>query len=249
LTWLLLALLAAAPADAKAPRGAVQPDLDDPAVREATQLQVLSGLIDAGLTSEALKVAADLRALGVKSPGLDLLQARALNLQGQRTEALRLLEALVDDHPRDAEAWALLGLVYADAGRPTEGVKALERAASLKKDDADILNNLGYLYLAVGENGRAVATLQRAITLNPTLRRARNNLGFALARQERDMEALEAFRGAGTEADARYNLGVACELRRDTASALNEYRAVLQLEPDYAKASEALDRLLSKETP
>lgn len=227
----------------------VKPDLGDPAVRLATQLQVLRGLIDAGLLDQALDVARSLREEGVDEPELDLLQARALNLKGQRSEAIRLLEGLIDRRPRQGDAWALLGVVYADAGRAKDGVKALEKAVTIRKDDADVWNNLGYLYMATGRNDDAVDALERAVTLDPTSRRARNNLGFALARLERDMDALEAFRGAGSEADARYNLGVACELRRDTASALNQYRAALQAEPGYTRAREALDRLLPKESP
>jgi Flp pilus assembly protein TadD len=111
------------------------------------------------------------------------------------------------------------------------------------------MNILGYLEMARGRNQRAVELFEAAIVQDPSNSRTRNNLGFALARLERDTDALAAFRAAGTEADARYDMGVACELRGDTASALTNYQAAISASSQHEPARAALARLLHTESP
>lgn len=248
MNWLLLlALTDEAVARPKAAPIPPQPDLSDPQIRLDVQLDLIEGLLDANLAQDALRVARELRALGVDAWELDLIQAKALHRLGIPSEAIPLAEAAAHRVPRQAAPWAALGVMYGDAERLDEAVAALERARRLDDSDAAVLNNLGYLELARGHAERAVDLFRESLTLDPTSSQTRNNLGFALARLERDREALDAFRAAGSEAEARYNLGVACELRRDTAGALNQYRAALDARPDFPKARSALDRLLSSE--
>lgn len=244
--WLLAAaLVAAAPAWAEdAPR----PDFQDPATRTRAQLDVLQGLVDAGMTDSALEVARELRGGGMKEDRLDILQATAMHQQGMNTDALSMLRAVVDRHPRNAAAWGAIGLLHADLKQVPEAVAALERAARLDKGNAAFLNNLGFVQYAAGNDTAAVEAYRAAVVLDPTDARTRNNLGFALARLGKDPEALEAFRAAGSEADARYNLGVACELRSDAASALTNYQAALAARPDHVLAQNALNALLSSES-
>lgn len=247
---LVLAMLLVGPAEAR-PRGEaaveVQPDLADPQVRLAAQLDLIEGLLKAEMPHDALRVARELRAQGVDHWRLDLLQARALQRLGVLAEAIPLAESATRRAPRAWEAWSALGVMYADARRLDEAVEALKRALRLHRDDPGLLNNLGYVQMVNGAPEEAVELFQASLALDPTSSQTRNNLGFALARLERDTEALDAFRAAGSEAEARYNLGVACELRKDTASALTQYQAALSARPDFPQARSALDRLLATE--
>lgn len=247
----LLALrLASGPAHAAA-KGEVpeRPDLADPVVKEQIQLDVLEGLYRSGMVDDALRAAAEIRSQGVKSQRLDVLQAQVMAAKGLRTEATAMLEGVVDHHPKNADAWAALGIIYADEKRLDVSLKALERAVKLEPADADVRNNLGFVQMVAGRYDDAVDTFKAAIALDPSEVRTRNNLGFALARDSRDSDALEAFRSAGSEADARYNLGVACELRMDVTSALAQYQAALQAQPEHPQAKAALARLLHEESP
>lgn len=240
----LLLLLAAGPAVAAGPA-----DRSDAVARTESQIHILDGMIEAGLPEEALRGLAEVRAGGADDPRLDVIQAHALHLTGLEAEALVLLETHLRRHKRDAEAWALLGVVHADGERLPEAIDALERALRLAPRDAEVLNNLGYVELAAGRPEKAVQHLRASLTLDASQPRTRNNLGFALARMERDVEALEAFRAANGEADARYNLGVACEMRGDRASAINHFQAALSVRPDHPGAASALQRLLTGGTP
>lgn len=245
--WLGLSLASARESNGKdAP---VSPDLSNPTVRRQVQLDVLSGLVQAGMYDDALRVAGDLRGQGVVDERLDTLQARAMTAKGLRTESITLLQGTVKKHPRNVDAWSQLGLLYADVKDLPRSIDALEHAKRLSPNDAAVLNNLGYVTMATGRLDRAIELFHQALVLNPSMTRARNNLGFAYARDERDMEALDAFRGAGSESDARYNLGVACEMRHDLAGALTQYHAALEAQPSYAKASQALARLSHQGSP
>jgi Flp pilus assembly protein TadD len=244
---LLLAHLALA---ATAPKPAeTAPDFQDPRERVAVQMQIVQGLIDSGVPEQALKTIAEMRAQGVHEVRLDVLQARAMHLAGMSTDAQEVLKKHLKRHPRDAEAWALLGLVHADAQRLDEAVAALERARRIDPKNPGILNNLGYVHMAHGDLERAVELFRASLAADPSQARTRNNLGFALARLERDAEAMEAFRAANDEADARYNMGVACEMRNDRAGAITQYRAAIDARPGHLGATAALKRLLTEDSP
>lgn len=247
---LLVLLGVAAPARAGAAADEpMRPDLSDPAVKREVQLDVLEGLYDAGMYDDALRVAGELRSQGVKDDRLDILQAQVMSARGLRTDAISMLQALVRRSPRNAAAWSALGVVFADHKMLSDSIGALEKAARLAPNDAAVLNNLGYVQMASGKFTPAVDSFKKSLMLDPSQARTRNNLGFALARAERDMEALEMFRSSGSEADARYNLGLACELRMDPTSALAHYQAALQSQPDHPQAKAALNRLLHPESP
>jgi Tfp pilus assembly protein PilF len=224
-------------------------DLADPRARADAQASVVAGLVEAGMYREALVAISELRGRGEDPPGLVPLQARAMHATGLSSEALALLDAHVKHRRRDAVAHAVRGLILADLGRVTEAVAALRRAAKRLPDDPGIRNNLGVALLAAGAPADAESAFRAALARDPANLRARNNLGFALARQGKDDDALASFRAAGDEGAARYNLGVACELRGDVPSALLQYRASLVARPDDPATRTALARLLPPAPP
>ncbi len=242
-----LLLLSLAHAGSKALADA-QPDLSDPVVRAETQLIVIDGMLDGGMHEEAMHMITTMREQGAHDDRLEVLQARALEAAGMKTEAVATLERLVARKRGIGEAWSRLGVMYADQKRMDDSVRALARAKRLLPKDAGVLNNYGYALYAQGNADRAVHEYQGALALDPGDRATRNNLGFALARLGRDTEAYEAFLGGGEPSDARYNLGVACELRNDRAAALTAYQASLQIRPDHPMAKSALERLLAQES-
>lgn len=227
----------------------LRPDLSDPKVRLETQLDVLEGLVDAGMHEQALSMIGEMHKQGAKDPRVDVIQGRAMHIAGMDAEAIVLLQRVTKRHPNDAEAWATLGLVYADGGQVAESVAALKRAHRIEPEDADILNNLGFALLAGGQAEQAVDYFRKALGVDPGSVATRNNLGFALVRLDRYDEALSAFRTASDEADARYNLGVACELHDDKAGALTSYQAAISARPGHSLAVLALARLLKEGSP
>ncbi len=222
------------------------PDWADEKARLEAQVGVIDALLEAGFAEKALAVLAEVRSTGTKDRRIDVLQARALHATGLSSEARLLLEAHTRAAPRDADGWSALGIVLADAGDLPGAIHALERARKLTPTDPAVLNNLGYARLAHGDAEQAVELFRKSLVHDPAQPRTRNNLGFALARLERDSEALQAFRAAGAEADARYNLGVACVNRGDRANALAQFNAALEAAPGHPAAAAALERLLQE---
>ncbi len=225
---------------------AAGPDLDDPAVREATQLEVLDALLEAGMAEQALEMVSQMRKSGATGVRLDVAQARAMHMRGLTTDATELLLAVVKKHPREASAWSQLGVVYADASKLDEAETALRKAAKLQPSNADVQNNLGFVLLSARKFEPAIDAFRAALKTDPASKRTRNNLGFALVRIERYDEALEAFRAANSEPDARYNFGVACESAGDRAAALTSYQAAVSAQPGHPQAAAALTRILQE---
>ena len=224
-------------------------NLGDARARADAQVSVVAGLVEAGMHREALVAISELRGRGEDPPGLVPLQARAMHATGLSSEALALLDAHVKHRRRDAATHAARGLILADLGRVPESVEALRRAAKLLPDDAGVRNNLGVALLAAASPAEAEVAFRAALARDPANLRARNNLGFALARQQRDDDALASFRAAGDEGAARYNLGLACELRGDLPAALVQYHAALAARPDDSATRTALARLLPPPAP
>ena len=229
--------------------GDLTPDLSDPKVRLETQLDVLEGLVDNGMHEQALSMIGEMHKQGAQDVRVDVIQGRAMHLAGMDGEAVALLAKVTKKAPNRADGWAELGLVYADTGKVPDAVAALRRANRIAPEDAEILNNYGFALLADNKAEQAVGCFQKALAIDPGSVSTRNNLGFALVRLDRYDEALASFRSASDEGDARYNLGVACELHADKAGAITNYQAAIGAHPGHPLAVAALSRLLNEGTP
>ena len=99
------------------------------------------------------------------------LLAKVLILSGQTLEAEPILLELTRQHPSDAEAWSVLGLLYQNRNRFAEAVKPLETAVALNPADVPALNSLGFTYFVLGKTEQAESTFKKAIELNGRLAR------------------------------------------------------------------------------
>ncbi|HMV65395.1 MAG TPA: tetratricopeptide repeat protein [Myxococcota bacterium] len=199
--------------------------------------------IDNHLTEQALEMVSRLREAGEQSPELDLIQARVLVAQGVPDEALHLLEQLVPRMPKDARPLQTLGVVYSDLGDYEKAIASLRRAIELEPNNAATHNNLGFLLMGVGRCADATQALERATELDSSSGRYRNNLAFALVCAGEAQRALKLFRSTGSEADARYNMGLAYERLGSLPSAILQYQEALVADERHAGATEAMARL------
>ncbi len=228
----------------------IQPDLANPRVKLETQLDILEGFLNNSMPDQALAMVGEMHKQGVRSVELDVLEARAMHLEGLDHDAERLLRKVTRSSPGHATAWAQLGVVLADGGQLAEAASALKKAARLAPRDADVLNNYGFVLLASGQSEPALEAFRQALAIDPASERTRNNLGFALVRLDRYDEAMETFRAAArSEADARYNFGAACEQKGDRASAIVAYETAIRFQPGHPGAVPALSRILLESSP
>ena len=113
---------------------------------------------------------------------------------GRAAAAEDLCRRLLDEMPDCADAWNLLAILYADAGRDLQAAACLERAMQAAPRHAAYPANLGELMRRAGLPERAVELGLRAVQLDPNHLVGHLNLGFALLDLGRAEQALSHFR-------------------------------------------------------
>ncbi len=199
--------------------------------------------LDNGLFPQALHVVTKLRESGYDEPWLDLIQGRALSLQGLYTEAEAALMRAAAYEPTNPRPHAQLGVIHTDTGNLDAAIAAFTKALTLDGSDLEVRNNRGFVFLAARRCDEAVADLEIVVSRDGTVPRYRNNLAFALACNDELDRALGMFRSTGPEGDARYNLGVALERMDRLDDALTAYEGALVADPGHERARAARDRL------
>jgi tetratricopeptide (TPR) repeat protein len=123
----------------------------------------------------------------------DLLsQGKALIAQKKYAEAIPYLERATQRDPRSFDAWANLGYMYIETGRPADGLAANDRALALDDKQAWVWNNKGFALRALTRHEEALACYDRALALDPNYRDAWYNKGISLNDLNRSEEALVA---------------------------------------------------------
>ncbi|MGC6493487.1 MAG: tetratricopeptide repeat protein [Myxococcota bacterium] len=205
--------------------------------------------IDNDMHGQALVMVRELREQGISGPDIDLMQGEALAAEGLLSEAEHVLLKVLEERPREVKALRALGIVYADQNRIDEAITLLGHAVELQPDDAATRNNLGFLHLVQEDCPAAIAQLQTVMDLDATQARYRNNLAMAQVCMGNPEEALRLLRSNLTEADARYNLGVAMERFDRLDGAKLQYEAATAADPQHALAQEAIARLNTPLSP
>ncbi len=167
--------------------------------------------------------------------------AYALKDQGRRGEAVRRLEALVNEAATLDMAYVRLAELYADAGSGSRAVEVLEKGWARFPRSYEIPANLAENLLALDRPDRVVEVIREAQKSLPIEQDAGiwNTEGVAFLKLGNPRRALESFeRAVHADAefvDALYNLGsTALALALETKAA-----------GDFATAVEALERATS----
>jgi tetratricopeptide (TPR) repeat protein len=144
-----------------------------------------------------------------------------------------------------------LGLIYQRTNRKREAEVAYRRAAEVAPDSAEPLNALGSLKAGEGKTAEAEKLYKEALDKNPNLLPARHNLALLLSTTKgREAEAADLWK-KNLEAKSDFlpsRLGLAELLvrRGDTTGAIEQYREVVAIRPEYVAARVALAGQLTK---
>lgn len=140
--------------------------------------------------------------------------------------------------------------IYAKAGnQPRDGItvcnEALKREMLSVKDRAATHDNRGVMLNALGQMDNASWDFNESIRLDPSLGDPHVNLGVVLIRKGRHQEALESINrglalGMSFPHIGYFDRAVAYEMLAQYREAYYDYKKVLELEPDYAPATERL---------
>ena len=157
-------------------------------------------------------------------------------------EGLPRLESLLAKyHPRQAEYYVDLAEGLSAAGHLAEAVPYAEEAVRQAPASSIVLRKLGGAQMDAGQLAKAEATLRRVTALAPDDAVAWGLLAQALARQNKNSEAIAAFR-KGIDADPelpglRNSLGALLQAAGDGASAEREFREAVRIQPGDARSA------------
>jgi tetratricopeptide (TPR) repeat protein len=148
---------------------------------------------------------------------------------------------------------------YAKAGvDPYDGVEvcnqAIEREALSVKDRAATFDNRGVMLDQLGRVDKAADDFRQAMALDPSLGDPHINLGSILIKEKRYDDALISINkgielGVSFPHIGYYDRAVAYQLMGKFKEAYYDYKKVLEIEPNFAQASERLKDFTVTRTP
>jgi len=243
--WLLALSLSAQARQPQIPKEEIQEGLPPWMTKgEEVRLAVVRELLATNNTSESLTIIRDMRAKGFDSAELDLLQGKALRLDGVTSEAETLLiRARKRLESKDPRANEELCILYADLRRVDEAIDSCRRATLGPEATASGYNNLGYLLLAAGRAEEAREALEKAVELDGAESRFRNNLAMAQAACGQTDPAFRTFKSTMKPADAAYMVGVTLERFGKPDAAESWYAKALNLDPKHLETRLRMDGL------
>jgi tetratricopeptide (TPR) repeat protein len=100
---------------------------------------------------------------GMAQTAETLQRARDLLAHGQVEEAGHTLEAFLQGHPGNADAWALLGVVRVQQGEPAKGEESFHKALAIQPHLTSTETNLGHLLLDEHRPSEALPYLKEAL--------------------------------------------------------------------------------------
>jgi Tfp pilus assembly protein PilF len=123
------------------------------------------------------------------------------------------------------------------------------------RDKAATYINRGILYMRQKQNERALQDYERAIELNANMPEAHINEGAALYSLGRYDEAMKAVNAGMTTVDplakavGHYNRALIHERNGDVTAAYYDYKAAVDLKPEFTEAAKALTRFQVQVVP
>src|SRR2546428_185709 len=161
-------------------------------------------------------------------------QALASYQRGERAQAERLCQLVLEVEANNFDALYLSGIIAGQTGRAEEAARLLTKAVTINPSIADAYYNRG---VALGELSRpaeALKSYERAIALKPDYAEALYNRGNVLRALHRHREAIDSYERAlalkPDYASAHWNLADCLLLLGDFARGWQEYEWRWKLE-------------------
>lgn len=167
--------------------------------------------------------------------------------QGDTAKAIRNFQVAVDQKQDYFEAWLQLGMIYS-AQNNVLAVEYLKNAIELQPNTIEPYYQMALFFQENGQTEQAITTYNNILDIDPEHKFAVYNLGYInLVYLQNYQAAAEYFTNAiqldPEYAEAYYNRGYSYELMGKLAFARKDYEKALELERNYPKAIEGLNRL------
>ncbi|MEI9814622.1 MAG: tetratricopeptide repeat protein [Acidobacteriota bacterium] len=164
---------------------------------------------------------------------------------GDYQNAIRAYQKAIELTPEYSYLPYNLGLVYQRLNRTKDAERSYKQALKISPDSAEAYNALGTLKAAENKTSEAEQLYRDALQRNAGLLPARHNLAVLLATQSsRRMEAVPLLRD-NIQRDPKFLASrIALAENLDGAEAIQQYRQILTVAPNYTGARLALAKLL-----
>jgi tetratricopeptide (TPR) repeat protein len=130
----------------------------------------------------ALLLLLALAMFGLRAVADELQDANALFKQGNHAQALDKVNSYLANHPKDAKARFLQGLILTEQNKSTEAIKVFTALTEDYPELPEPYNNLAVLYAAQGQYDKSRIALETAIRTHPSYATAHENLGDIYAK-------------------------------------------------------------------
>ena len=171
--------------------------------------------------------------------------------RGDIETGIRLYQRVLEQDPANAKAMYHLGFAYGQMWDHDLEISYYERAIELKYRTAQIYYNLGEAYLEVDRTEDAIYAFRQGVKKNPG--NADNYFGLGRSHQKRleyspaEKELLKAVRLAPREVFFREYLASFYEEIGQFQKAAEQYRIILEIDPEYEGALERLEHAVKKQ--
>jgi len=107
---------------------------------------------------------------------------------------IKELQAVLKDHPDNAQAWVKLGNAFFDLDRFKDAIDAYEKSLSIEPNHPHVLTDLGVMYRRNEQPEKALDAFSRAVAIQPDFEIAWFNKGVVYMHDLNDIpKAIEAW--------------------------------------------------------
>ena len=173
---------------------------------------------------------------------------RGLNFvdKGNKKAAIKNLQTCVDNDPDHIDGWILLGQIYADDKNPI-AAQYFENAIQVDPNSINALQTKASYLHNNDKLDEAMDLYQKVIEIDSKYAEAYQSMGVIYFEKDSLQKAYENF-DISTKVDPTFVIGyyfrgLAAEAMGNLASAKEDYQNVLNFDPQYDKAIEAMERV------
>jgi tetratricopeptide (TPR) repeat protein len=196
---------------------------------------------------KAVSVYSDVLDTDANFPEAHTKLAYSLHRIGRPEDALQEVKIALDDNPADAEAHRVKGIALDDEQKYEAGMAEYREALRIKPDYGVVHYDMGVSFGETQDRQNAIAEYRKSIALDPQFCCAHYNLAHILSDggdiDGAILEYREAKRVDPTRIDVRQNLAVDLS-KRNRPAALQEFRELIAMSPDFAYAHTGLGTTL-----
>ncbi|QGJ68963.1 Hypothetical protein PBC10988_6280 [Planctomycetales bacterium 10988] len=191
--------------------------------------------LESGDFQQAEQLARSILATAPTDPLGSCYLATALWKQGNPSEAITILKAILDKKQDFADAWHLLGLVEASNGDIETAATRWQQCLTLDPNHFESHLFLGNYFQSQNDFQQAETHFRKLIQISPQSSVAPFNLGNSYFHQRKINDAIEAYRASlqldPSHPDAWNNLGNALQDSQRIEEAIESFQQAIQSDP------------------